>query len=115
MRYAPAEARALIERGETFTARKMFRRLAQKTRRQFIEARAFDDGVPGVVRAAILVAFDFYVWAAFWHMSGARRSPEDDRYVRRVGGAVDAAWMVLRTSRAPLRAARRLRAGRRER
>ena len=88
----------------------MLRRLAQKTRRQFVEARAFDDGVPGVVRAATLVAFDFYVWAAFWQMSGAKRTPEDDRYVRKIGRAVDGAWVVLRAVRTPLRTARRRRA-----
>ena len=107
LRYAPAEAQARIDAGETFTAQKMFRRLAQKTRRQFIDARAFDDGVAGIVRAATLVAFDFYVWAAFWQMSGARRTPEDDRYVRRIGSAVGVAWTIVRALRAPLRAARR--------
>jgi glycosyltransferase involved in cell wall biosynthesis len=107
LRYAPAEARARIERGETFTARAMFRRLAQKARRQFVEARAFDDGVPGVVRAAALVAFDFYVWAAFWQQSGARRTPEDDRYTRRIGRAVDIGWTLLRTARGLLGALRR--------
>jgi glycosyltransferase involved in cell wall biosynthesis len=111
LRYAPAEARARIERGETFTARSMFRRLAQKSRRQFVEARAFDDGVPGVVRAATLVAFDFYVWAAFWQLSGAQRTPEDDRYIRRVGRVVDFAWRTFRIVRAPVRAARGRRAG----
>ncbi|MDQ3823785.1 MAG: glycosyltransferase [Actinomycetota bacterium] len=110
LRYAPAEARARIDAGETFTARRMLRRLAQKSRRQFVEARAFDDGVPGVVRAATLVAFDFYVWAAFWQMSGAKRTPEDDRYVRKIGRAVDTAWTVLRAVRTPLRVARRRRA-----
>jgi len=107
LRYAPAEAQALIDRGETFTARRMFRRLAQKSRRQFIDARAFDDGVPGVIRAATLVAFDFYVWAAFWHMSGARRTEEDDRYVRKLGRSVDVAWSLLRAARAPARVLRR--------
>jgi len=107
LRYAPAEARARIDAGETFTARAMFRRLAQKSRRQFLDARAFDDGVPGIVRAATLVAFDFYVWAAFWQLSGARRTPEDDRYVRRVGRTVDVAWRAFRAVRAPLRRLRR--------
>jgi glycosyltransferase involved in cell wall biosynthesis len=107
LRYAPAEAQAMIDRGETFTARRMIRRLAQKTRRQFIEGRAFDDGVPGVVRAATLVAFDFYVWAAFWQLSGAQRTAEDDQYVRKVGRAMDTAWAVLRAARAPFRAIRR--------
>jgi glycosyltransferase involved in cell wall biosynthesis len=83
LRYAPAEAQARIDAGETFTARRMFRRLAQKSRKQFLDARAFDDGVPGVLRAGILVAFDFYVWAAFWQLSGASRSPSDDALLRR--------------------------------
>lgn len=108
LRYAPAEAQARIDAGQVFTARAMVRRLAQKSRKQFIEARAFDDGVPGIVRAGVLVAFDFYVWAAFWQMSDARRTPEDDRYVRRVGRAVDVAWSALAATRAPLRAARAL-------
>ena len=111
LRYAPAEAQALIDRGETFTARAMFRRLAQKSRRQFVEARAFDDGVPGVVRAATLVAFDFYVWAAFWQMSGAQRTQEDDRDVRKIGRAVDLAWSMFRIVRVPVRAVRGRRAG----
>jgi glycosyltransferase involved in cell wall biosynthesis len=109
MRYAPAEAQALIDRGETFTAQKMIRRLAQKARRQFVDGRAFDDGVPGVMRAAALVAFDFYVWAAFWQMSGGRRTADDDRYVRRIGSAVYLASAALRAARAPFRAARALR------
>jgi glycosyltransferase involved in cell wall biosynthesis len=111
LRYAPAEAQARIDAGETFTARRMIRRLAQKTRKQFIEARAFDDGVPGLIRASVLVAFDFYVWAAFWQMSGARRTPEDDRYVRMLGRTVQAAWSTVRVARAPLRVARRLERG----
>ena len=109
LRYAPAEAQARIDAGEVFTARRMFRRLAQKTRKQFIDARAFDDGVPGVLRAGILVAFDFYVWAAFWHMSGAQRTPDDDRFVRRIGRVVDGVWKAGQTARAPIRTVRRLR------
>ena len=111
LRYAPAEARARIEAGETFTARRMVRRLAQKSRRQFIDARALDDGVPGLVRATVLVAFDFYVWATFWQMSGAQRTPEDDRYVRRIGRALELSWHAARVARGPVRAARRLRRG----
>jgi hypothetical protein len=111
LRYAPAEAQARIEAGETFTAARMVRRLAQKSRRQFIEARALDDGVPGLVRATVLVAFDFYVWATFWQMSGAQRTPEDDRYVRRLGRALELSWNAARIARGPVRAARRLRRG----
>ena len=108
MRYAPAEARARIDAGETFTARGMIRRLAQKTHRQFVEARALDDGVPGLVRATVLVAFDFYVWASFWQMSGAQRTAEDDRYVRRIGSVLRLGWSATRAARGPIRAARRL-------
>ena len=108
MRYAPAEARARIDAGETFTARRMIRRLAQKTHRQFVEARALDDGVPGLVRATVLVAFDFYVWASFWQMSGAQRTAEDDRYVRRIGSVLRLGWSATRAARGPIRAARRL-------
>jgi glycosyltransferase involved in cell wall biosynthesis len=108
LRYAPAEAEARIAAGETFTARRMIRRLAQKTQRQFVEARAFDDGVPGVVRAAVLVAFDFYVWASFWQMSGAHRTAEDDRYVRRIGRVLRLASNTARAARGPIRVARRL-------
>lgn len=108
LRYAPAEAQARIDAGETFTAQRMIRRLAQKTRRQFVEARALDDGVPGLVRATALVAFDFYVWAAFWQMSGAKRTAEDDRYVRRLGRGLRLALNATRAARAPVRIARRL-------
>ncbi len=41
------------------------------------------DGVPGLMRAGLLVGFHFYVWAAFWHLSGGKRSPADDELLRR--------------------------------
>jgi hypothetical protein len=53
--------------------------------RHFIVGRAWRDGVPGLMRAGVLVGFKFYVWAAFWQMSGGERTPEDDRYVRALG------------------------------
>ena len=43
----------------------------------------------GFLRAGILVAFHFYVWAAFWQLSGAKRTPEDDDLMRRVGDVVE--------------------------
>jgi glycosyltransferase involved in cell wall biosynthesis len=88
MRYAPAEARAMIERGETFTARAMAAELREKADKYFVQGRAFDDGVPGVMRAWILLNFQFYVWAAFWHMSGAERTAADDRFVRKLARPV---------------------------
>ena len=107
IRYAPAEAEALLDGGETFTAKKMLLRLARKAQKQYVEARAFDDGVPGVVRATVLVTFHFYVWACFWQLSGGKRTPEDDRVVRNVGRLVEGAWNAARVGRAPLHAVRR--------
>ena len=99
IRYAPAEAQALLDAGEVFTARKMLLRVLRKARKQYVEARAFDDGVPGIVRATVLVTFHFYVWAAFWQLSGAKRTPEDDRYLRRVGRMVTFAFRLARLAR----------------
>lgn len=101
LRYAPVQAQAMIDRGETFTARDMVRTLRGKARRQFLDAHALDEGVPGLVRAGVLVGFHFYVWAAFWQLSGAPRTPEDDAYVRRLGKAVRAARVAARVARAP--------------
>jgi hypothetical protein len=81
-RYAPAQAQAMIDAGEVFSARRMIATLAEKLYRHFVLARALRDGVPGLMRAGVLVAFHLYVWAAFWHQSGARRDPADDRLLR---------------------------------
>jgi glycosyltransferase involved in cell wall biosynthesis len=81
-RYAPAQAQAMIEAGEVFSARRMLTTLAEKLYRHFVLARALRDGVPGLMRAALLVAFHLYVWAAFWQQSGARRDADDDRFLR---------------------------------
>jgi glycosyltransferase involved in cell wall biosynthesis len=82
-RYAPAQARAMIAAGEVFTARRMARTLAEKLYRHFVVSRALRDGVPGLMRAGLLVAFHFYVWAAFWHLSGGERTAADDVLLRR--------------------------------
>jgi (heptosyl)LPS beta-1,4-glucosyltransferase len=82
-RYAPAQAQAMIDAGEVFTARRMARTLAEKLYRHFVVSRALRDGVPGLMRAGLLVAFHFYVWAAFWHLSGAERTAGDDAVLRR--------------------------------
>jgi hypothetical protein len=85
----------------------MLLRVLRKARKQYVEARAFDDGVPGIVRATVLVTFHFYVWASFWQLSGARRTPEDDRYLRRIGRVVDAVFGVGRFVRRLARLGRR--------
>ena len=101
-RYAPAQAQAMIDAGEVFTARRMLVTLGEKLYRHFVLARAARDGVPGIMRAGLLVAFHFYVWAAFWHESGAERTAADDRLLHRLDLAL-----------APLRLIRRLRAAKR--
>jgi glycosyltransferase involved in cell wall biosynthesis len=87
-RYAPAQAQAMIDAGEVFTARRMLLTLAEKLYRHFVVSRALRDGAPGLMRAGLLVAFHLYVWAAFWHGSGAQRAPADDRLLRRLDHAL---------------------------
>lgn len=101
VRYAPLQAQSMIDRGETFTARAMLGALGENVYRHLLLGRAWRDGVPGLVRAGVLIAFKFYVWAAFWHLSDVGRTPEDDRTVRRLGA-------VLTGPRALLGAASRL-------
>jgi len=79
----------------------ILRTLGGKAYKQFVVARPWQDGVPGFLRAGILVAFHFYVWAAFWQLSGARRTPADDALMRRLG-------TVVETVRLPGRLAKRL-------
>jgi len=84
LRYAPAEAEARLAAGEVFTARRMVGKVTQKAYKQFVHARSLEEGMPGMIRAFILASFDFYVWACFWQLSGAKRTPEDDLYLRRL-------------------------------
>jgi glycosyltransferase involved in cell wall biosynthesis len=87
-RYAPAQAQAMIAAGEVFTARRMLLTLGEKLYRHFVVSRALRDGVPGLMRAGLLVAFHLYVWAAFWHQSGAQRAAADDRLLARLDHAL---------------------------
>jgi hypothetical protein len=106
LRYAPAEAQSMIDRGQVFTARAMLKTLGAKAYKQFVVARPWREGVPGFLRAGILVAFHFYVWAAFWQLSGAKRTAEDDRLMKRVGVAVETARFPGRVAKRSLRLAR---------
>jgi Glycosyl transferase family 2 len=108
LRYAPAEAQALLDSGETFTASRMLRRVVDKIRKQFVYGDPWRDGMPGVLRATTLVAFHVYVWACFWELSGARRTAEDDAVLRRIGRFVAAGRAVYRAARAPVALTRRL-------
>jgi (heptosyl)LPS beta-1,4-glucosyltransferase len=111
LRYAPAEAQAMIDRGQVFTARAMLRALAGKAYKQFVVARPWREGVPGFLRAGILVAFHFYVWAAFWQLSGAKRTQEDDALMRRLGLLVETARFPGRIGRRAIRLAKAARPG----
>lgn len=83
IRYAPLQAQAMLDGGEVFTARAMLRSLGRRTYRQLVVGKAWRDGVPGILRVGILVGFHFYVWAAFWQLSGAKRNATDGHYLRR--------------------------------
>jgi glycosyltransferase involved in cell wall biosynthesis len=109
LRYAPAQAQAMVDAGEVFTARRMAAELTRKAHKQFVVGEPWRDGVPGVLRASILVAFHFYVWAAFWQLSGVGRTEDDDRFVRRMGSAVETARAAARLARVPYRLVRRAR------
>ena len=108
LRYAPAEAQAMIDAGERFTARRMLAVLAGKTHKQLIVGRALHEGVPGLVRTGVLVSFHFYVWAAFWQLSGAKRREADDRFLATLGRFLDAGWRGARIGRGVYRKTRAL-------
>lgn len=95
VRYAPMQAQSMIDRGEKFSAKKMVGSLGEGAYRHFFLGKAWRDGVPGMVRAGILVAFKFYVWVAFWEMSGAPRTREDDRSLRRLAVLLEPLRILL--------------------
>jgi hypothetical protein len=99
----------MLDRGQVFTARAMLSALGRRAYNLVVRGRAWRDGVPGLLRAGILVGFHFYVWAAFWQLSGAERTPEDDRYLRRLGGVLEGARRTWRVGATPFRWLRRLR------
>jgi hypothetical protein len=107
LRYAPAEAQSMVDRGQVFTARDMLRVLGRRAYEEFVHTRPWREGVPGFLRAGILLAFYFYVWAAFWQLSGAKRTREDDALMQRIGTVVEAARLPGRIGRRLVRFARR--------
>ena len=109
VRYAPLQAQSMIDRGQVFSARAMVVSLGTRAKRQFIDGKAWRDGVPGMLRAAILVGFHFYIWAAFWQLSGAKRTPEDDRFVRHLGRWLERSQRGYRALTAPSRFVARVR------
>lgn len=108
IRYAPAQAQSMIDRGEEFSVRGMVQALSRQVVRHVFKARALRDGMPGLLRASVLVLFHFYVWAAFWQLSGARRTRADDRYLLRVARGLDAIRWTGRALTLPVRVVKRL-------
>jgi hypothetical protein len=102
VRYAPADAQAMIDEGRTFSAREMLSTLGSKLYKQFIKGNAFQDGVPGFLRAGILVGHHFYVWAAFWQLSGGKRTEEDDRVMNKMAVRIAIGWRLLKLAGAPI-------------
>jgi len=108
IRYAPAQARSMLDRGETFSVRAMVRALSRQVVRHLFKARALRDGMPGLLRASVLVLFHFYVWAALWQLSGAQRTRDDDRYLLRVARILDLIRWLGRVLTLPVRLGRKL-------
>ena len=75
----------MLDQGQRFSARAMFSALTAQIDKEFFRGEAWNDGVPGLLRATILIAYKFYVWTAFWQLSGSQRTAEDDQVVRRLG------------------------------
>lgn len=103
MRYAPAQAAAMLEAGERFTAPRMIKAIANSFHKEFVTAEAWRDGVPGLIRAIVLVNYKVSVWIALWQQSGVGRTRSDDRVVAAIGRPlavlVHLAWVL----RSPLR------------
>lgn len=85
IRYAPMQAQSMLDQGQRFSARAMFAALSAQVDKEFFRAEAWKDGLPGVLRATILVGYKFHVWTAFWQLSGAQRTAADDRLIRLLG------------------------------
>ena len=89
IRYAPMQAQSMLDQGQLFSAKAMLSALAAQVDKEFFRAEAWKDGLPGVLRATILVGYKFYVWTSFWQLSGAQRTEADDRLIGRLGGLLN--------------------------
>ncbi len=107
VRYAPTQAQAMLAEGQAFSAGAMCAALGHEVRTKLIDGQAWRDGVPGLMRAGLLIGFKFYVWAELWRISGVGRDPQDERVVRRVGVASELTRQTLNLT-GKLSAARRL-------
>jgi glycosyltransferase involved in cell wall biosynthesis len=94
-RYAPAQAQDWIDQGRTFRARDMLAAMIDVVDKQLFEAGAWKEGMPGVVRAGLLVAAEFYAWAAFWEMQRKAAHRDDDRFVWWAGALARLGWIPV--------------------
>jgi glycosyltransferase involved in cell wall biosynthesis len=108
IRYAPAHAQSMVDSGQVFTARRMLFAMAAQVDKEFFGGQAWRDGVPGMLRASILVAYKFYVWAAFWQLSGSQRTAADDRLLRRIGIILESIRQLVRICAISFRFIKRL-------
>ena len=79
----------MLEAGTTFSAGAMARALWRETDRKLLGTRAWRDGLPGLIRAGVLISFKFHVWVEFWQQSGGQRTADDDKTVRRIGWVLE--------------------------
>jgi len=112
VRYAPAEADAMIARGEIFTARRMITHLRRKANKQFVVGEPWRDGAPGLIRAFVLFAFHVYVWVEFWQKMGSPRTEQDDQFVARLALPLRGARLIARLLRRIRRTASSVNRGR---
>jgi glycosyltransferase involved in cell wall biosynthesis len=107
VRYAPLQAATMRANGEEFSAAAMGRALWRETRTKLLVPRAWRDGLPGLLRAAVLISFKFNVWVELWQQSGGQRTPDDDASVRRFGRVLAAVAAADDAGRRVLRRVRR--------
>lgn len=96
IRYAPMQGQSMLDQGQVFSARAMSKAMSRHVRKQVLLAKPWEDGVPGIFRAGLLIAFHFFVWMAFWQASGSPRTDNDDRIVRRWGNVLGTLTGVAR-------------------
>lgn len=109
VRYAPAQAQAMLDAGQTFTASGMVRSLGKETRTKLVEGQAWRDGVPGLIRTGVLIGFKFYVWAEFWRRSERSTDARGDRrIVQAVAVAAETTRWTMRCTGALTARARRI-------
>lgn len=115
VRYAPAQAQAMLDEGQSFSAAAMLRALAKELRSKLIDAQAWRDGTPGLMRVGVLVGFKFYVWAELWRLSDDVNDSDGSAEARDatvvkgvgiVGGAIRLAMLAAGLSRRARRAVR---------